>query len=193
MHIKQAEINDALIQNFGSYLKLMKDKFHECDICSLLFTRRDRLVKHKSTHVIKNYICKVCESSFSNKTEFKTHQANHIDIEYQDIGDDIDKIESADMLPIDLSVKNKNQRKTYECDKCLNVYVRSSALQYHYLTHTKEKNRINVQYAKMLWTKNGLKRHILTHSGKKTFVCKLCDKVLCLGIFSSQTQQNSFF
>ncbi|KAF8787584.1 Zinc finger protein 112 like protein [Argiope bruennichi] len=177
IHLRSAEVdvsNDN-IYDFNNYLKSVKDKLHGCEICGAMFARNDRLVKHKLTHCDKDlYLCEVCGSTYKNKSDLQTHLLNHIDTTFEEIRDNTEKIEDLDLTKLEPSVQN--MKKTYACDQCFKVYNRSSALKYHYLTHTGEKPHKCPICQKNFGQRTTLKRHILAHSGVKSFSCKLCSK-----------------
>ncbi|CAL1274678.1 unnamed protein product [Larinioides sclopetarius] len=177
IHLKPAKVYNSSYKfsDFSSYLKSVKDKLYRCEVCGAMFARHDRLVKHKLTHCDKDlHLCEVCGSTYKNKSEFQTHLLNHVDTAFEDIGDNTEEIEDLDLTKLEPSVQN--MKKTHTCDQCFKVYNRSSALKYHYLTHTGEKPHKCPICRKNFGQRTTLKRHILAHSGVKSFSCKECSK-----------------
>ncbi|GBM78399.1 Zinc finger protein 112 [Araneus ventricosus] len=177
IHLKLAKVDSSSdkFSDFSNYLKSVKDKLYRCEVCGAMFARHDRLVKHNLTHCDKDlYLCEVCGSTYKNKSEFQTHLLNHIDTAFEDIGDNTEEIEDLDLTKLEPSVQN--MKKTHTCDQCFKVYNRSSALKYHYLTHTGEKPHKCPICRKNFGQRTTLKRHILAHSGVKSFSCKQCSK-----------------
>ncbi|KAG8181979.1 hypothetical protein JTE90_014358 [Oedothorax gibbosus] len=179
IHIKQAELKSVkgkLSENIRNCIMAMKEKFYECDVCKMLFARRDRLLKHRLTHTARDqHLCEYCGCTFKRKDQLKTHLASHRGNDFEDIELNFG-LNLGDTDLVSLEPTLHTTKKTHTCSQCLKVYAKKSALQCHFLTHTGQRPHQCPLCDMAFAQRTNLKRHILSHSGIKPFMCNICRK-----------------
>ncbi|XP_065583779.1 zinc finger protein 664-like, partial [Artemia franciscana] len=125
---------------------------HKIYMNSSLHGKKHKTVKRlKKVHLkIKQYICDVCNKSFSQSNNLITHQRVHTD------------------------------EKLFKCDICEKTFSQSSSLIYHKRLHTGEKPFKCDLCGKTFSVSSSLINHKRLHTGEKPFKCNTCEKTFSL-------------
>ncbi|KAI1297300.1 putative zinc finger protein [Halotydeus destructor] len=139
-----------------SHMKSHKrEKVYKCIQipCGKMFSDLETYLSHMHSHEKDmTYSCHQCTKSFKTLNELGVHQYSH------------------SLYP---SQAVKSKQKYYRCQKCLNKYTTTAALEHHLATssHHYPCSHCN----KVFPCERYLRRHLLTH-GTGLHVCQFCDK-----------------
>ncbi|VEN38665.1 unnamed protein product [Callosobruchus maculatus] len=127
--------------------------------------------------------CNVCRQIFSTRFGLLDHYKENPNCrpeDAQNIVKYLDKGESDCKNEDDADYDGKEQhlkgKKMFLCNFCGKNYTRKNGLDRHILSHTGVKPFECKECGKRYITKDTLKTHILTHTGIKAFKCQLCGK-----------------
>ena len=70
--------------------------------------------------------------------------------------------------------KSFNEKEEYSCNVCAKSYLTKDSLRKHMLSHSDRKLACTICYASF-GTASYLKSYLKTHTGEKSYSCKLCD------------------
>ena len=124
----------------GTMVNPAKDNNFTCD------TNKPQTLNARINTGGKQYKCKACGKSFSNKNQLKIHYRVH------------------------------TGEKPYKCSVCEKSFVQSSCLTRHKWIHTNEKPYKCSICEKCFVQSSALARHNLIHSGKRPYKCSICEK-----------------
>lgn len=150
-------------RGFLSKFKLERHKLihtsprhHKCMYCDKSFNRKDHLKNHMITHDPNKKIwkCEICGKEYSYSFSYRTHMAFH----------------AAD------------RDETLTCGICKKVCDTKEQLLFHLKVHTgaraaknsNEKVHQCFECSKKFFTRKDVKRHMITHTKKKDFLCQFC-------------------
>ena len=130
------------------------EQLFTCDICSMTFTKRPYMRRHRKTHTAANAaekasVCSFCGKLCRDKYSLKIHECSH----------------SGDRL--------------HKCDQCSKSYVHHMDLKNHQIRHAGQKQFICKECGKEFWTKRILTRHQRLHPNltKTSVMCTYCSKL----------------
>uniref|UniRef100_A0A3B3DTF8 C2H2-type domain-containing protein n=1 Tax=Oryzias melastigma TaxID=30732 RepID=A0A3B3DTF8_ORYME len=135
-----------------------------------------RVDKDVTESVDRPYVCKECDTRFSQLPNFKKHLRNHT------------KEKSFSCKRCDKSFKQifdlKRHMRThtgekpfpYYCKLCDKRFSDGSHLRAHTRTHTEEKPFSCKECNKTFCLPSYLKKHMRSHTGERPFSCEQCDK-----------------
>ncbi|KAK0068784.1 zinc finger protein 708 [Biomphalaria pfeifferi] len=127
---------------------LTSENNYVCEICNKSFSYKGSWKTHKVIHLKeKPYSCDVCHKTFSFKGNLKTHKAIHL------------------------------EDRPYKCGLCSKAFAQSGELKRHLLMHTGEKPYLCDICSKAFSHGSYLKKHKLVHRDEKPFKCECCTKV----------------
>ncbi|KAL4236356.1 Zinc finger protein plagl1 [Mactra antiquata] len=131
-------------------------RHHKCMYCDKSFNRKDHLKNHMITHDPNKKIwkCEICGKEYSYSFSYRTHMAFH----------------AAD------------REETLACGICKKVCESKEQLLFHLKIHTgaraaknsNEKVHQCFECSKKFFTRKDVKRHMITHTKKKDFLCQFC-------------------
>nr|CAH7733939.1 unnamed protein product [Callosobruchus chinensis] len=131
--------------------------------------------------------CNVCSQIFTARVGLLNHYRENLNCKPEGFTDDQnivkyerDKTESdcnnEDDAEYDGKEPHSKGKKMFLCNFCGKNYTRKNGLDRHILSHTGVKPFECKECGKRYITKDTLKTHILTHTGIKPFKCQLCGK-----------------
>ncbi|XP_034763745.2 zinc finger protein 64-like isoform X1 [Acipenser ruthenus] len=122
------------------------EKPFKCDICSKLFSRKDKLTMHSRSHTgEKPHKCKYCSYAAADSSSLKKHLRIHYD------------------------------ERPFKCQICPYASRNSSQLTVHLRSHTGDAPfQCHLCEAKFK-INSDLKRHMRIHSGEKPYKCEFCE------------------
>ncbi|XP_060069913.1 uncharacterized protein LOC132549945 [Ylistrum balloti] len=131
-------------------------RHHKCPYCDKSFNRKDHLKNHLITHDPnkKRWVCEECGKEYSYNFSYRTHKAFH----------------------------DAESGRTTECGICHKEHETREELLYHLKVHSGarsvknclEKTHECVDCCKKFYTKKDVRRHMITHTKKKDFLCQYC-------------------
>ncbi|KAK3091028.1 hypothetical protein FSP39_016618, partial [Pinctada imbricata] len=129
---------------------------HKCPYCDKSFNRKDHLKNHMITHDPnkKRWVCEECGKEYSYNFSYRTHKAFH----------------------------DADAGRTLECGICRKVHNTREELLYHLKVHSgarsvkncTEKTHACDDCGKKFYTRKDVRRHMITHTKKKDFLCQYC-------------------
>ena len=138
---------------------------HLCSVCGKQFNILDSLKRHELTHKKdkKEYVCKICEMSFRDASELKTHArvAAHT-VESNDLCDKCGKGFS-NKSRLKRHQKTCEGMRKFKCQHCEMVFSSSSLLGAHKIVHYDEPSHQCQYCGKNFKTAYNVKRHMAVH------------------------------
>ena len=134
--------------------------------------------RHLALHSdYKRYKCEYCEESFAQWIGWKTH----ITIKHTRIKSYLCKLCGESFLYSNQLTDHRRQHTgelPFECNwtGCEMKFIHKSKLDYHNLSHTKERNSVCSECNASFKTEHSLKRHMTIHTGIKNYECPVCNK-----------------
>lgn len=129
---------------------------HKCLYCDKSFNRKDHLKNHMVTHDPnkKRWVCEECGKEYCYNFSYRTHKAFH----------------------------DADAGRTTECGICHKHYDSKDELLYHLKVHSgarsvkncTEKTHACEDCGKTFYTRKDVRRHMITHTKKKDFLCQYC-------------------
>ncbi|XP_065572871.1 endothelial zinc finger protein induced by tumor necrosis factor alpha-like isoform X2 [Artemia franciscana] len=149
---------------------------HKMHLNTSLRSKKPKILKScKKTYTgIKQYICDVCDKSFSNGSRLKRHQRMHT-------GEKPFKCDVCEKAFSQSNSLNYHQRvhrgeKPFKCDVCEKTFSVSSNLTTHQRVHTGVKPFKCEACEKTFSQSSSFIKHQRVHTGEKPFTCDVCDK-----------------
>ncbi|KAK3596783.1 hypothetical protein CHS0354_038785 [Potamilus streckersoni] len=131
-------------------------RHHKCPYCDKSFNRKDHLKNHLITHDPNKKIwkCELCGKEYSYNFSYRTHMAFHA----------------------------AESGQTLVCQICKKEALTKEELLFHLKIHTgaraakslTEKTHQCFECGKKFFTRKDVKRHMITHTKKKDFLCQYC-------------------
>ena len=131
-------------------------RHHKCPYCDKSFNRKDHLKNHLITHDPNKKIwkCEVCAKEYSYSFSYRTHMAFHA----------------------------AESGVTLDCAICKKTFTDKEELIFHLKVHTgaraaknaSEKIHNCFECGKKFYTRKDVKRHMITHTKRKDFLCQFC-------------------
>ena len=131
-------------------------RHHKCPYCDKSFNRKDHLKNHLITHDPnkKRWVCEECGKEYSYNFSYRTHKAFH----------------------------DADAGRTTDCGICRKPHNSRDELLYHLKVHSgarsikncTEKTHGCSECGKKFYTKKDVRRHMITHTKNKDFLCQFC-------------------
>ncbi|XP_065161456.1 zinc finger protein 846-like isoform X2 [Atheta coriaria] len=162
---------------YYSHLKLHEvDKKYACKYCGRKMASSRVLEVHMRRHTGEyQHKCKDCGKEFYSDFSYSHHrQAEHEGIRYPcEICGSV--LKSKRYYRDHMSMHNKKDPRTYECDVCHKYYSTKSALNGHKRIHSGERYICHICGKKSI-QKGAHNVHMKMHTGERSFICELCGK-----------------
>jgi hypothetical protein len=131
-------------------------RHHKCPYCDKSFNRKDHLKNHMITHDPnkKRWVCEECGKEYSYNFSYRTHKAFH----------------------------DADAGRSTECGICHKQHETREELLYHLKVHSGARSVKNCtekihgcpECGKKFYTRKDVRRHMITHTKKKDFLCQYC-------------------
>ena len=204
---------DGSVGELGKGTHEEKDRVrrHACDMCSRAFTKASNLEKHKRIHTgYKPFVCDVCSKAFVQTSDLKRHKRIHnghgprlcqtaantkavqqasacdensnikIQIvssrgeEQYSVSPEVSGLDCNAGNHVDATGNEKDAARRHGCDKCSKVYLHAGSLKKHKMTHSGHKPFVCYVCSKAFTGSHDLKRHKRIHTGHRPFLCDVC-------------------
>ncbi|XP_065572779.1 zinc finger protein ZFP2-like isoform X3 [Artemia franciscana] len=149
---------------------------HKIYLNTSLHSKKHKTLKRlKKAHVkIKQYICDVCDKSFSQSSIFIKHQRVHTG--EKPFKCDMCKKCFSESSSLKVHERLHSGEKPFKCDLCEKTFSKSSHLTQHQRVHTGDKPfKCNI-CEKTFSQSSNLINHKRLHTGEKPFKCDVCEK-----------------
>ncbi|XP_013886378.1 zinc finger and SCAN domain-containing protein 2 [Austrofundulus limnaeus] len=144
-----------------------------CKVCEKSFSQKYKLTTHMRMHT-GEMSCEICGKSYTMSRDLNAHLMSH-------------KGEKPFVCPtcgmgftrknrLKLHMRTHTQEKLFLCHTCGKSFTESSVLASHQMTHTGEKPFSCNTCGKRFSRKCDLIPHLRTHTGEKPFLCRTCGK-----------------
>ncbi|XP_049870479.1 uncharacterized protein LOC126369927 isoform X2 [Pectinophora gossypiella] len=163
-------------------------KNYRCEICEKRFVTRQKLREHQNTHSGRAPVkCTHCEQTFRRYSNMVQHRDRHHYLKKLKVRDFVCHCGAVFHSKAKLLWhKETHDEKPKSCQYCSEKFVHSSSLTRHVRrTHNEyyvpDKNKGKVEnvtcpVCKQVYLRTNLRAHLLTHSGKRPYVCIICNK-----------------
>ncbi|XP_041112369.1 zinc finger protein 64-like isoform X2 [Polyodon spathula] len=151
------------------------EKPFKCDICSKLFSRKDKLTMHSRSHTgEKPHKCKYCSYAAADSSSLKKHLRIHYD--ERPFKCQICPYASRNSSQLTVHLRSHTGDAPFQCHLCEAKFKINSDLKRHMRIHSGEKP-YKCEFCEYCCAMKGnLKSHIqLKHSTENTFKCAQCD------------------
>ncbi|KAF2905145.1 hypothetical protein ILUMI_01020 [Ignelater luminosus] len=171
INVSESDTNINVIKRIHSNKSSSKNKLYKCDKCNFESTERRKYKNHEQNHLMK--ICNIC-GKFISAPNMRKHITTHTDqpVACKECGKICKNNES---LRGHVIIHKGINRK---CKICGEAYTERAAYVAHMKTHKtiEEKTARCPLCDKLLYGKQGLKKHIRSHTGERPYPCEFCKK-----------------
>lgn len=168
-----------LEKHFRQQHTIQSAELFACDICQKTFAGTKRLQKHLQVHGPDNHFCTFCNNkAFKTRAAFKTHmKTKHSSVNYVECDVCLKAFTNA------MSVHNHKRRmhqldgKRYKCDICAKQFLQHSHIKRHMLSHSGRRDHICSVCGEAFAIQYSLKTHMFQHHfEEKPYGCDVCLK-----------------
>ncbi|KAG7312909.1 hypothetical protein JYU34_001307 [Plutella xylostella] len=158
-----------------------------CHICSMKFTRKTDVEKHRKNHTKFKNICVGCHMSFKYVKELVEHKSKYYTdkratrvIRPLDESDLVCKVcakkfKTRSILQAHVLIHTE-RRRDHTCDICGKCFYNKDTLMSHLIVHNESRPH-QCEICKFSFKTIGqLRMHIGTHDGQRPFACEQCGK-----------------
>ncbi|XP_024144870.1 zinc finger protein 25 [Oryzias melastigma] len=133
-----------------------------------------RVDKDVTESVDRPYVCKECDTRFSQLPNFKKHLRNHT----KEKSFSCKRCDKSFKQIFDLKrhMRTHTGEKPFVCKECNTGFIQMSDLKRHIIRHTGERPFSCKECNSSFYRPFDLQRHMRSHTGEKPYYCKLCDK-----------------
>ncbi|XP_046563320.1 zinc finger protein 91-like [Haliotis rubra] len=188
MHMeKHAEIKPyecgVCHKNFASVVTLKRHmrnheaKTFKCDQCDKEYVFKAELKRHMATQhsTERPYKCSICEKSFPVSVSLTKHMLSHTGEKPFKCPFCEKRFTSASNMGAHKRQQHTKER-LHNCPECGKCFPRPTSLKKHMITHSGRKNHVCSVCSKAFLLQGSLRIHMRTHSGEKPYSCHLCSK-----------------
>ncbi|XP_068204537.1 uncharacterized protein [Palaemon carinicauda] len=138
-----------------------KNKPIRCDICKKTIINKGRFKKHLKTHLLKSFICNVCDRSFKHQHILLSHFENMHNWKIESAELVVEEVEDKEKLN-DTEIRDKNVSgivkvpsindmlpgvtETFKCRLCSKLFSHK----YKLVTHLRKSHKLDLEQAKQL-------------------------------------------
>ncbi|XP_018372975.1 PREDICTED: RE1-silencing transcription factor-like [Trachymyrmex cornetzi] len=154
---------------------------YKCNECEKNFFNKHDLAKHLSIHSQeKPYSCSICQKQFSRLTSLQRHKKVHKEETHYACPHCDDEFFTTEELEEHKNSAHKKE-KPFQCNICKKRFLYKQGLQRHETLHNNKDEKFVCDYCKETFrTCTKLARHLITHSGPRPYMCKLCPRTFLL-------------
>ncbi|XP_076470803.1 uncharacterized protein LOC143300765 [Babylonia areolata] len=194
-------LNDFLVDLQEQTNRKARKRTHECPQCGETFEEPVDLQHHlEETRHSSDYVCKLCNKSFKNKSAVQQHKrvhsrqdqqcpicglsfkfpsrlSKHLKTHGTDRPHVCDKCGKSFVSVYYLRdhIKIHSEERRYKCELCGAAFKQKPALYAHGKKHSNEKP-FQCQYCGLKFRDSQkVKIHVRTHTGEKPYQCPMCD------------------
>ncbi|KAJ0177610.1 hypothetical protein K1T71_006483 [Dendrolimus kikuchii] len=163
-------------------------KNYKCEVCEKRFITRQKLMEHHNVHTGRAPIkCTLCDDTFRRYSNMVQHRARHHLQKRAKIKDYICHCGAIFHTKAKLRWhKETHEEKPKSCLYCSDKFVHAASLTRHVRRSHNEYyvaeplrgkvDNVPCPVCKQIYLRTNLRAHLLTHSGKRPFLCIICNK-----------------
>ena len=137
-HVK----SDILLSSEISSVSSSGSTSYPCELCSEVFKMPDRLLEHRKNHVFqKAHVCNVCHLSFSKPWNLENHKKTHNikSVAGEKLRRNSFVRKNSKNGPENDKFSKTNKMQQYVCDMCKKSFFSNIELKKHLISHTGKK------------------------------------------------------
>lgn len=153
-------------------------KNYICEICSAGFSILKYLNRHRGTHKIGEFKCKICDKVFDTQQKREYHnKIVHLRVRHNKCGHCGETFRGNRERNKHMEKEHGVKIKKVKCKACDRSFPNQSALTIHLRKdHLMERLHVCPECGMGFFTKPALARHTIKHSNLKEYVCEYCHK-----------------
>lgn len=175
--------------NLALHIKMhLGIKNYKCEVCEKRFLTRQKLSEHHNTHTGRSPVkCTVCDDTFRRYSNMVQHRDRHHLQKKAKVRDYVCQCGAVFHSRAKLLWhKETHDERPKACLYCSDKFVHAASLTRHvrrshneyYLSERLRGKVDNVPcpVCKQVYLRTNLRAHLLTHSGKRPYLCIICNK-----------------
>ncbi|CAL8131567.1 unnamed protein product [Orchesella dallaii] len=177
-HCKESFVSKNKLETHKSQAHgIQRSMNFECLFCGKKMHSSTSLENHYRMHLReKPFICKICGSSFDQRSNFNSHMNIHDESYQKPLGCDRCPRRFVDKGQLAVHLKIHDDIKDIFCELCDKAFRSQYALHMHIKKHIEDRPYKCNYCGKAFKFQKSLKTHEMLHRGDKPYACEVCGK-----------------